>query len=328
MPAAVSYGVASAIEVRNLTKRFGSVVAVDDLSFDVPVGRITGFLGPNGAGKTTTLRMLLGLVNATSGTATFGGVPYRHLARPPLQVGAVLEATSFHPGRRAIHHLRSVALAAGIPTERADQTLALVGLADVARRRVGGFSLGMRQRLELATALLGDPTVLILDEPANGLDPQGIQWLRMFLRHQAATGRAVLVSSHLLAEMEETVDDVVIVSHGRLVLQTTLAELVRQAGSHGGMRVRTPEPDRLLEVLAARHVAARQVEPGTVVVDGATPEWIGPVLAHHQIVVHELTRQGSGLEDVFLSLTAGFDAARPVAPTGGPVPGDLARGAP
>jgi len=316
----------SAIEVRNLTKHFGRVVAVDNLSFDVAAGRITGFLGPNGAGKTTTLRMLLGLVNATSGTATFGGVPYRRLAHPPLQVGAVLEATSFHPSRRAIHHLRSIALAAGIPSERAEQTLTLVGLADVARRRVGGFSLGMRQRLELATALLGDPQVLILDEPANGLDPQGIQWLRMFLRHQASTGRAVLVSSHLLAEMEETVDDVVIVSHGRLVLQTTLTELVRRAGTNGGMRVGTPEPDRLIQVLAAQHVGARHVDPGTVVVDGATPEWIGPLLAHHQIVVYELTRQGSGLEDVFLSMTAGFGTAPPGGPGGSTPAPDISGG--
>ncbi|MDA8341024.1 MAG: ATP-binding cassette domain-containing protein [Actinomycetota bacterium] len=294
-----------AIEVRGLTKRFGPVLAVDDLSFDVPAGRITGFLGPNGAGKTTTLRLLLSLVHATAGTATFDGTPYAELTDPLRRVGAVLEATSFHPGRRAIHHLRMVALAARLPLERADEVLELVGLADVARRRVGGFSLGMRQRLELATALLGDPEVLILDEPANGLDPQGILWLRTFLRHQATTGRAVLISSHLLSEMEETVDDVVILSGGHLVLQTTLSALAEQAGRHAGMQVRSPEADRLMEVLAGTGVSARRLDPQRVVVEGATPEWLGPVLADHRIVCYELTEDRGSLEDVFLSLTSG-----------------------
>lgn len=292
-----------AIEVRSLTKHFGRVQAVDDLSFDVAEGRVTGFLGPNGSGKTTTLRMLLGLVSASSGSATFGGIPYRELDRPLCHVGAVLEATSFHPTRRAADHLRSVAIAARLPASRVGATLELVGLSDVARRRVGTFSLGMRQRLELATAVLGDPRVLILDEPANGLDPQGIQWLRTFIRHQASLGRAVLVSSHLLSEMEETVDDVVIVSEGRLVLQTTLAELANAAGSAPGMRVRTPELARLDAVLAGYGVAARQVGTDEVVVDGATPEWLGPVLAQAQIVVYELTRQQNRLEEVFLGLT-------------------------
>ena len=191
-------------------------------------GRVTGFLGPNGSGKTTTLRMLLGLVSISGGTATFGGRRYVDLDQPIHHVGAVLEATSFHPTRRAEDHLKTVAIGAGIPLTRVDETLDLVGLTDVARRRVGKFSLGMRQRLQLATALLGDPEILILDEPSNGLDPQGIQWLRTFIRHQASIGHAVLVSSHLLSEMEETVDDVVIISHGRLVLQTTLADLASQ----------------------------------------------------------------------------------------------------
>ena len=294
-----------AIEVRGLTKRFGPVVAVDDLSFTVPAGRVTGFLGPNGAGKTTTLRMLLGLVHATSGTATFDGTPYPDLADPLRRVGAVLEATSFHPGRRAIHHLRMVALGAHLPPERAEEVLELVGLADVARRRVGGFSLGMRQRLELATALLGDPQVLILDEPANGLDPQGILWLRTFLRHQAAAGRAVLISSHLLSEMEETVDEVVILASGRLVMQTTLADLSARAGRHGGMRVRSPEADRLVDVLSGIGATARRVDGEHVVVDGATPQWLGPILAHHQIVCYGLSEERGSLEDVFLTLTAG-----------------------
>jgi ABC-2 type transport system ATP-binding protein len=298
----------SAIEVTGLTKRFKDVVAVDDLSFEVAAGRVTGFLGPNGAGKTTTLRMLLGLVSATQGTATFKGQAYRDLENPVHHVGSVLEATSFHPARRARSHLKVVAMATGLPYSRVDETLALVGLTEVATKRVGGFSMGMRQRLELATALLGDPEVLILDEPSNGLDPQGIQWLRTFIRHQASTGRAVLVSSHLLSEMEETVDDVVIVSHGKLVLQTTLADLRNRAGTGGGMRVQTPEAQRLVDVLTAQQVAARWPEPDVVMIDGASPEWLGPVLAQNQIIVYDLRREGGGLEEVFLSLTSGFEA--------------------
>ncbi len=301
----------AAIEIHGLTKRFGRFTAVDDLSFSVRTGRVTGFLGPNGAGKTTTLRMLLGLVAISDGTATIGGTRYHDLRHPVHHVGAVLEATSFHPSRRARDHLRMVAIAAKLPPSRADEVLDLVGLTDVARKRVGKFSLGMRQRLELATALLGDPEVLILDEPANGLDPQGIQWLRLFLRHEASTGRAVLVSSHLLSEMEETVDDVVIVSQGKLVLQTTLADLAARAGKGSGMEVVGPEADRLLSVLAAAQVTGRRTAADTVVIDGATPEWLGPLLAQHQIVVYGLGRVGSGLEDVFLSLTASFNTTDP-----------------
>jgi ABC-2 type transport system ATP-binding protein len=301
----------SAIEVTGLTKRFKDVVAVDDLSFEVAAGRVTGFLGPNGAGKTTTLRMLLGLVSATAGTATFNGRAYRDLEQPIRHIGSVLEATSFHPARRARSHLKVVAMATGLPYSRIDETLALVGLSEVAGKRVGGFSMGMRQRLELATAVLGDPEVLILDEPSNGLDPQGIQWLRTFIRHQASTGRAVLVSSHLLAEMEETVDDVVIVSHGKLVLQTTLADLRHRAGTGGGMRVRTPEAQRLVDVLTAQQVGARWTEPDVIMIDGASPEWLGPVLAQNQIIVYDLRQEGGGLEEVFLSLTSGFDAPMP-----------------
>ena len=264
----------SAIEVRELSKQFGPVLAVDDLSFEVVPGRVTGFLGPNGSGKTTTLRMLLGLVSITGGSATFGGRRYVDIDKPVHHVGAVLEATSFHPARRAEDHLKTVAIGAGIPLSRVGETLDLVGLSDVARRRVGKFSMGMRQRLQLATALLGDPEILILDEPSNGLDPQGIQWLRTFIRHQASIGHSVLVSSHLLAEMEETVDDVVIVSHGRLVLQTTLAELATQAGTTTGLRIRSPELPRLLAdagghpgglpAVGARHPRDRPSHPRVV----------------------------------------------------------------
>jgi ABC-2 type transport system ATP-binding protein len=228
----------TAIEVRDLSKRFGRVSVVDDLSFEVDAGRVTGFLGPNGAGKTTTLRMLLGLMSISAGAATFGGRRYIDIEDPIRHVGAVLEATSFHPARTAHDHLLSVAVASRIPLTRVDDVLGLVGLADVAGRKVGKFSLGMRQRLQLATALLGDPAVLILDEPSNGLDPQGIQWLRALIRGQATIGRTVLVSSHLLSEMEDTIDDVVIVSRGRLVLHDALAHLAQQPGASPGQRSR------------------------------------------------------------------------------------------
>jgi ABC-2 type transport system ATP-binding protein len=306
----------SAIEVHGLSKRFGAVQAVDDLSFEVAAGRVTGFLGPNGSGKTTTLRMLLGLVSITKGSATFGGRRYQQFDNPISHVGAVLEATSFHPSRRAEDHLKTVALAAGLPLQRVGETLDLVGLADVARRRVGKFSLGMRQRLQLATALLGDPEILILDEPSNGLDPQGIQWLRTFIRHQASIGHAVLVSSHLLSEMEETVDDVVIVSHGKLVLQTTLAELATRAGTSTGLRIRSPELPRLIALLQAIPVAYQQVAPDSLVIDRATPEWFGPFAAQNQIVLYELVHERGSLEEVFLSLTHGFDAADPTRSAG------------
>jgi ABC-2 type transport system ATP-binding protein len=309
----------SAIEVSGLSKRFGPIQAVADLSFEVNAGRVTGFLGPNGSGKTTTLRILLGLVGATQGSATFGGRRYADLDHPIHHVGAVLEATSFHPSRRAEDHLRSVALAAGLPRSRVRESLELVGLGDEGRRRVGKFSLGMRQRLQLATALLGEPDVLILDEPANGLDPQGIQWLRIFMRHQASVGRAVLVSSHLLSEMEETVDDVVIISHGRLVLQTPLAELARQGDTRSGLRIRTPELDRLTALLDGVPAGYRRDGPDSLIIDGATPEWFGPFAAQHQIVLYELTPTGDTLEEVFLRLTHGFDTPDPAqaAPTAG-----------
>ena len=221
------------VEVRGLRKRFGPVTAVHELSFDVQAGSVTGFLGPNGAGKTTTLRMLLGLITPDAGTATIGGKPYGELEEPLRQVGAVLEASSFHPGRSARNHLRLQALAGHVHQSRVDEVLELVQLADVAGRRVGKFSLGMKQRLGLATALLADPEVLILDEPANGLDPEGVRWLRGLLREFAADGGTVLVSSHLLAEVAQTVDSVVILDHGRLVAQSSLAKLTEAAGRGG-----------------------------------------------------------------------------------------------
>jgi ABC-2 type transport system ATP-binding protein len=220
----------SVIEVRGLTKRFGQVLAVDQLSFTVEAGEVVGFLGPNGAGKTTTLRMLLGLERPDAGTATINGQPYPDLAEPLHQVGAVLEASSFHPGRTARNHLRVQALAGQADRSRVDDVLELTGLAEAADRRIGGFSLGMRQRLGLATALLTDPALLILDEPTNGLDPEGVRWLRDLLRGMAAEGATVLVSSHILAEVAHTVDSVVILDHGRLVTQSSLADLT--IGAH------------------------------------------------------------------------------------------------
>jgi ABC-2 type transport system ATP-binding protein len=295
------------IEIRHLVKRFGSVQAVEDLDFTVEPGRVTGFLGPNGAGKTTTLRMLLGLVIPPSGTATIGGRPYRDLDAPVRRVGAVLEATSFHPARRARDHLRMIAMGAGIPATRVAEVLELVGLSDAAHRRVGGFSLGMRQRLELAGAMMGDPQVLILDEPANGLDPQGIAWLREFLRYLAGQGRTVLVSSHLLAEMAQTVDDVVIISGGRLQIHAPLSTLYDQVRS--SMRVRSPERERLEQVLTAAGLTVRRQSEEVLLVDDVTPEILGPLLATNQIVVYELVGEGGDLESLFLSLTTSLGEA-------------------
>lgn len=296
--------VGAVIEVRGLSKHFGPVAAVKGFEFTVHPGRVTGFLGPNGAGKTTTLRMLLGLVRPSSGTATIGGSRYADLPDPVRRVGAVLEATSFHPSRRARAHLTMMAIAGGLELTRVDAVLGLVDLAGDAKRKVGGFSMGMRQRLELAGALLGDPGVLILDEPSNGLDPQGIAWLRQFLRYLASQGRTVLVSSHLLAEMAQTVDDVIIVSQGEVRAQGPLSDLTAQARS--SMRVRTPEPDRLMAATQSAGFSPRRMAPGVVVVDGATPQRLGSLLASHQLVVYELVQESQGLEALFLSLTTPY----------------------
>ncbi|MBJ7519066.1 MAG: ATP-binding cassette domain-containing protein [Solirubrobacteraceae bacterium] len=288
-----------AIEVAGLTKRFGATPAVQDLSFTVDAGRIVGFLGPNGAGKTTTLRMVLGLVNPTAGTATIEGAPYTQLDDPIRTVGAVLDGGALHPGRSGRNHLRSYARAARIGDERVDELLAMVGLTDAADRRAGGYSLGMRQRLGLATALLGDPKILILDEPANGLDPQGIRWLRDFLRHLAGQGRAILVSSHGLAEISQMVDDVVVIDRGRSIAQAPLEQLMASSG--GGMRVRGPDVAKLAELLRAE--GATVSGDGDLMVGGRTGEQIGRLVAQHQLVISELTPVGASLEEVFLRLT-------------------------
>jgi len=288
------------IEVRGLTKRFGPVRAVDDLSFGVDGGTVTGFLGPNGAGKTTTLRMLLGLVKPDAGTATINGRPYTELPDRPHHVGAVLEASGIHPGRTARNHLR-VRAAGRISPGRVDEVLELVDLTRAAHRRAGGFSLGMRQRLALAAALHGDPEILILDEPANGLDPEGVRWLRDLLRGLASQGRTVLVSSHLLAEVAQIADSVLILDRGRLITHSPLADLM--AGTQQTVRVRTPRPEELKAALTADGATAR-VAADRLEVSGTTPERVGTLAAGLSIPVFEMTTQATDLEDMFFTLTA------------------------
>jgi ABC-2 type transport system ATP-binding protein len=289
------------VDVRGLTKRFGSTVAVDDLTFAIRRGRITGFLGPNGAGKSTTLRALLGLVAPSSGEARVEGSRYRELSDPLGTVGAVLEAHSFHPGRSGRNHLRVLATAAGLPVARVDEVLAEVELTAAARRRTGGYSLGMRQRLSVAGALLGRPGLLVLDEPANGLDPEGIRWLRDFLRSFAAGGGTVLISSHVLPEVAQIADEVVIIHRGRLVAQEPLPALTTR--SAGGSIVRSPEADRLRERLAGNGIEATAAGDGELRV-AAPPERVGEAAAAAGIVLHELRAEGASLEEVFLELTA------------------------
>jgi ABC-2 type transport system ATP-binding protein len=296
---------AQAIEVDRLTKRFGATVAVEDLSFSVPAGKVVGFLGPNGAGKTTTLRALLGLINPTRGSATIDGVPYVQLPDPIGTVGALLDGGMFHPGRRGRDHLRTIARAAGIGDGRVDELLELVELKADGRRRTKGYSLGMRQRLGLAAALLGDPRVLVLDEPANGQDPQGIRWLRDFQRGLASEGRAVLVSSHVLAEVAQTADEIVVIHRGRSVAQASLQELMAQRAS--SMRVAGPDVGRLGELLRGDGATVEANGDGTLLVTDRNGEQVGRVIAEHKIVISELTPVGQSLEEVFFELTGGTE---------------------
>jgi ABC-2 type transport system ATP-binding protein len=290
------------IEISNLTKRFGSFTAVDDLSFAVEPGRITGFLGPNGAGKTTTLRMALGLVRPTSGTATIDGRTYAELADPLGTVGAALEATNFHPGRSGRDHLRVLAAASGIPDSRVDEMLEMTGIPAFARRRAGAYSMGMRQRLALSAALLGDPRVLILDEPANGLDPEGIRWLRGFLSHLSREqGKTILVSSHLLQEVAQTVDDVVIIANGRLVRHGPMAEV---SGTPTTL-VRTSEPGALAEALQRAGLGTTPGSDGELVVETEDLRRVGETALAAGLPVWELRAQRADLEELFLSLTEG-----------------------
>jgi ABC-2 type transport system ATP-binding protein len=294
---------AHVIQSESLTKRYGTVLAVEDLSFKIESGTITGFLGPNGAGKTTTLRMLLGLAIPTSGHATIFGVPYDQLETPALRVGAVLEATDFHPGRSGRDHLRTLSRAAGLPDSRVDEVLGLVELQSAGKRRVKGYSLGMRQRLGLAAALLGNPDLLVLDEPANGLDPEGVRWLRDFLRDFASGGRSVLVSSHVLAEVAQTVDQVLIINHGRLVIESSLDDLTARVG--GSVRVRSPQLTQLAEALKREGIESTTTNDRALLVHGTTNEHVGDVALAAGIAIHELVSEGSSLEEVFLDLTSG-----------------------
>jgi len=291
---------AGVIEVEHLTKRFRRATAVDDLSFSVPRGRITGFLGPNGAGKTTTLRVLLGLALPTSGRASVAGRRYRELDAPLQTVGAVLEASNYHPARSGRSHLRVLATAAGISPSRVDQVLGEVELSGAAKRRVGGYSLGMRQRLSVAAALLGEPELLVLDEPANGLDPEGIRWLRNFLRSFADGGGTVFVSSHVLAEVSQLADEVVIIHRGKLVAHEPVADLVAQAV--GATRVRSPRAAALLERLRAAGIEAEA--DGDRLAVHAPPERVGDLAAEAGIPLHELVADTGSLEEAFLELTA------------------------
>ena len=286
----------------SLTKRFGEITAVQDLSFALEPGSITGFLGPNGAGKTTTLRMLLGLTAPTSGTALVFDRPYAHLDHPSLRVGAVLEASDFHPGRSGRNHLLTLSRAAGIPDARADEVLRLVELTEAGNRRVKGYSLGMRQRLGLAAALLGEPELLVLDEPANGLDPEGVRWLRDFLRAFAGEGRTVFVSSHVLAEVAQTVDQVLIINRGRLVVESPLHELTARVG--GAVRVRTPKRAELTEALRAAGIEPTETADGALLAPGASAERVGDIAFAAGTPVHELTTETSSLEEIFLQLTS------------------------
>src|SRR3954451_2130564 len=288
------------VEIRGLSKSFGGVAAVNDVSFDVEAGRVTGFLGPNGAGKSTTLRALLGLVRPSSGTATFDGVPYEELERPAARVGVVLEDASFHPGRTARNHLRVLTATGERPASRVDAVLSAVGLDGAADRRVKGFSTGMRQRLAIAAALLGDPQVLILDEPTNGLDPPGISWIRRLMREQAAGGRAVLVSSHVLAEVAQSVDDVVVIADGALRARGTLQRVL--GGDEPAAEVRAQDPSRLTSVLETR--GHRVLRDGDVLlVLGATPEQVGQIAGEERLAVLGLTARARSLEEAFFALT-------------------------
>jgi ABC-2 type transport system ATP-binding protein len=309
-------GAEPVVRADHLTKRFGDVLAVDDLSFALAPGTVTGFLGPNGAGKTTTLRMLLHLVQPTAGRALVFGGRYQDLERPASRVGAVLEAADFHPGRAGRDHLFALALGLGRERDegnwfagrehaagrRVDAVLELVELAGAANRRVGSYSLGMRQRLGLAGALLGDPELLILDEPANGLDPEGVRWLRDFMRNFAAEGKTVLVSSHVLAEVQQTVDQVVIINKGRLVTFEPLAQLTAHIG--GGVRVRAPRAHRLQQELERQGIGSTLLDGDELLVEGAQSSQIGELAFAAGIPLHELVPEASSLEDVFLQLTA------------------------
>jgi ABC-2 type transport system ATP-binding protein len=304
------------IEARGLTKRYGGTVAVDDLSFTVPPGQVTGFLGPNGAGKSTTMRLILGLDAPDSGSVAIGGRPYAACRRPLFQAGALLEAKAFHGGRSARNHLLCLALSNGISRARVDEVLDLVGLRSIARRRAGGFSLGMSQRLGIAAALLGDPPVLMLDEPVNGLDPEGVVWIRTLLRTLAAEGRTVLLSSHLMSEMAMTADRLVIIGRGRLIAEASMAEFLA-AGSGLSVTVRSPQVRALAALLTARGATVTRQGADTLAVTGTTTEVIGELAREGGLTLTGLAEHQATLEDRYMELTR--DAADYRAASAGPV---------
>jgi ABC-2 type transport system ATP-binding protein len=309
------------IEVDGLTKRFGSVTAVDDVSFTIRPGHVTGFLGPNGAGKTTTLRLIVGLGTPTSGKALVSGRPYVSLVRPLHEVGVLLDATAVHPERTAWHHALSIARGNGIGRQRVTEVLRQTGMDKAAHRRVGGFSLGMKQRLGLAVALLGDPPVLMLDEPVNGLDTEGIRWIRTFLREFAAQGRTVLVSSHLMSEMAQTADRLIIIGRGRLLADTTTAQLTESYARHDVL-LRSPQAAELTRRLAAKGAVVTPQDDGAIVVTGMDAATIGDLAAEHNIALHALVPRQGSLEDAYLNITEDSADYRGQPPPGKDCPPD------
>jgi ABC-2 type transport system ATP-binding protein len=295
--------VAAVIEVNGVSKRYGEKLAVDDLSFSVKPGVVTGFLGPNGAGKSTTMRLILGLDAPSSGSALVNGQQYRDLRAPLHEVGAMLEARAIHTGRSGYNHLLALAQTHGIPRGRVDEVINMVGLESVARKRVGSFSLGMGQRLGVAAALLGDPATLILDEPANGLDPEGIRWIRNLLRSLAGEGKTVFLSSHLMSEMEQTAEHLIVIGKGRLIADTSVEEFVAQASSGAPVRVRTPDSAALTAALIGAGARVSAEPDGALAVQGLTTEQVGELAAAERLVLHELTPVQVSLEDAFMSIT-------------------------
>lgn len=291
------------IEVRHLTKRYGEKLAVDDLSFDVVPGVVTGFLGPNGAGKSTTMRLILGLDAPTSGTASVNGQAYRQLRAPLREVGAMLEARAIHTGRSGYNHLLALARTHGIPRSRVAEVIERVGLGEVAGKRVGAFSLGMGQRLGIAAALLADPTTVILDEPSNGLDPEGIRWIRELLKGLAGEGRTVFLSSHLMSEMAQVAEHLIVVGRGRLIADTSVREFVERASADAPVRIRCDKPDLMRAALAAEAVEIDSPQRGVIEARGLPSERIGEIAAERGIVLHELTPLQASLEDAFMSIT-------------------------
>jgi ABC-2 type transport system ATP-binding protein len=316
----VEYGV-QVISAVGLSKRYGSTLAVDSLSFEVQPGHVTGFLGPNGSGKSTTMRLLLGLDRPSAGSSTFNGTPYHELTHPLREVGALLDAAYVHPSRKARQHLRALAAANGIGRKRVDEVLGLVGLTEVADRKLKTYSLGMKQRLGIAAALLGDPHTLILDEPANGLDPEGMRWIRDFLSYLAGQGKTIFVSSHLLSETALMADHLVVIGRGRLIEEGSVAGIVDRYADKF-VRVRSPQADELVALATGRTASAVKMPDGAVQLRGMPVEAVGELAAEHRIVLHELANESGSLEDAFLALTGGVLQYRsaPLPPSAAPPP--------